>query len=138
MVTAKKIEDTLFKMGLPADFEGFVFIIDIITMMNGREANWNWNSLYSAVAEKHGSKYYTVQRRIRYAIDYLRDHPQDDECYELIDKYIGFNDENTSFTLARLYRKLNRDETNEAIQTITEDYIRNIVKNVIREMIASA
>lgn len=102
-----KIEDALFKIGIPCGIKGFTYIVDAIQIFEERGTNIGiTRELYPAIAEKRNTASTSVERAIRHAFGVARNKRDK----EVIEHYIGFVNRANSSSLKQLYIMIKREE----------------------------
>lgn len=134
----EKIENVLFKMGIPAGIRGFEYIADAIEYMDEHsECVSVTKELYPEIAKKRNTVATRVERCIRHAFDTVRSGKGD---YDLVEKYIGYMNCTNSSSLVMLYKRIKQDCDTERkpdagnqkqTEAITADQIRKIVREEI-------
>lgn len=127
----EKIEDALFKMGVPVGNKGFKYMADTIEIFEEKGTNISiTEELYPTIAEKNNTTVSRVERAIRYALRITREKGNKEE----INKYIGFINCSNSPSLKMLYKQLKREsegclETKEMVIDVAE--LRKIIREEI-------
>lgn len=66
----KRIAVTLKELGIPANLEGYRYLITAITkLINGFNIHRRYCTLYRTVADEHDTTYTRVERAMRHAIE---------------------------------------------------------------------
>lgn len=104
----KNIEDILLQMGVPANINGFRYIVDAILFMND-EGTWNlkYTYLYYLVAKKYHTSIECVERAMRHAFETAR---KTENARAMVEHYIGYAHRSNSASLKMLYIRLKDDE----------------------------
>jgi len=121
-----KIEDVLFSIGMPVGIKGFSYIVTTMEVLDDSENIYMsvTKELYPAIAKKHDDTVSRVERSIRHAFERTRDMATP-EKYELVDYYIGFENQTNSSSLRKMYKMLKRDEENEKSSSGTGNEKKN-------------
>lgn len=133
-MTERKVEQVLSLIGVPANLAGFKYIKDAVMILQRDKENVKWTTLYFEIGRKYGKSMQQVERGIRYALQTARN------CGEKrndIEHYIGFAGSNNSSSISLLYKVIKGETEADEGDTpvVTEERVREIVRETIREML---
>lgn len=136
----KQVEDVLLKAGVPASILGFRYIADAMLLLDDAEwKNCKWTALYAKIGKDNQTTASKVERAMRHAFERTRTVGD----IEMVNRYIGFDNEENSNSLMTLYMRLKSEEEPKhepkaAVTTVDEDLIRKIVRDELRKMVGMA
>ncbi len=139
MISQKKIEETLLRIGVPAGIHGFRYITDAIKLLDDPEwKNIKTIALYEKVANMNNATAGSVERAIRHALMTTRNHVGETED---VLRYIGGKETRSADALKLLYTRLKNEDDAKVrernVDGLSQDEItlRRIIREEVREFL---
>lgn len=106
----EQVEQVLLKIGMRAGLCGFDYITDAILIICSENKTYiSMYNLYNIVARKNYTSWMAVERGIRYAFSYVRNHSENRDAVE---HYIGYDFCTNADSIKKLYRVLRIETAN--------------------------
>lgn len=122
----EKIENVLMEMCMPCGIKGFKYIVDAVEYIDEHGENISvTKQLYPDIAKKNDTTSSKVERAIRHAFETVRGKK---EKYDVVEKYIGFENCSNFSSLIMLTKKIKREETRLEHTDEATEKIREIVR----------
>ena len=139
MISQRKIEETLIRIGVPVGIQGFRYITDAIKLLDKPEwKNIKMIALYEKVANMNNATAGSVERAIRHALTVTRNHVGETED---VLHYIGGKGSKSSDSLKMLHTRLKNESCVELPKSDTgepnqdEITLRRIIREEVRELL---
>ena len=117
------------KMQSPNKMSGFEYIKEAINIINANGIPTRWGDIYVDISKKFKTTPCAVERSIRYLLNAIRVRGGDPE---IVEHYIGFDYCGSKDSVIKLYRTLKQENKFEFREENLEEYIRKIVRNVMK------
>lgn len=133
-----KVENILFKIGIPTNVKGFDYIADAMEVFeeNGHRISIT-KCLYPEIAKRNDTTPSRVERAIRHALEIANSTRGD---YENFEKYIGLTNTTNSAALISLYKHIKRESIEETKKESSDSEIKSLspemtawIRKIVRE-----
>ena len=136
MMSRKKVEKSMLKIGIPAGYKGFQYIADAMMLLD--EPEWKdpkFTPLYEAIGRQYGVNGSRVERGIRYAFNMARKGKDESD---IIWQYIGHSGKTNVTALMMLHKVLQNECGSQIPDNIKADMpesmesLRDMIRHEIR------
>lgn len=126
-----KVEEILILMGIPTNIKGFEYIVDAMDIFDEKGTDISIvKDVYFDIAKKHNVGANHVMNAINRAFCITRSNRGN---YEVVSKYIGFNNKTNHSSLTMLYKKIAQEFKKEEISSSKPEITVNDIRNIVRQ-----